>query len=110
MHDAQKLYIVTRRDLAPGMQVAQSVHAAFEFAKIHPLVTEAWMEQSNNICVLAVDDETQLAALYIAAKFLHLDCVEFREPDLDDEMTAIAIEPNDVSQRLVRDLDLALNV
>ena len=108
MHDTQKLYIVTRRDLAPGMQVAQSVHAAFEFARIHPIVTEHWMEISNNICVLAVKDEMELAGLYIAAKFLHLDCIDFREPDLDDEMTAIAIEPNELSQRLVRDLDLAL--
>lgn len=110
MHDTQKLYIITRRDLAPGMQVAQSVHAAFEFARIHPIVTEHWMETSNNICVLAVDDEIALIGLYATTKMLNLDSVDFYEPDLGNELTAIAIEPNELSQRLVRDLDLALNV
>lgn len=108
MHNTQKLYIVTRRDLTPGMQAAQSVHAAFEFARTHPLITEHWMENSNNICVLAVENEIELIGLLGATKMLNLDSVAFYEPDVGNELTAIAIEPCDISQRLVSRLDLAL--
>lgn len=108
MHDTEKLYIVTRRDIAPGLQVAQSVHAAFEFAMVHPIVTEHWIKNSNNICVLSVEDELELMALYFNAKMLNLDAIAFREPDLDNEFTAIAIEPCPESKRLVSRLELAL--
>lgn len=108
MHDTAKLFIVTRRDIAPGYQAAQSVHAAFEFAKVFPEVTKEWMTISNYICVLSVASETELKRVYKQAYFQMLDCIYFLEPDLNDQMTAIAIGPSPEAERLVSEYDLAL--
>lgn len=48
-----KLFIITRADLPPGVIAAQSVHAALAFAHEHPEVEGAWFAGSNNIVLLA---------------------------------------------------------
>lgn len=108
MHDTQKLYIITRNDLTPGMQAAQAVHAAFEFVSRYPKHAFRWMDQSNHICVLAVDHWRELIMLKSEAEIAGLKCILFREPDLDNEITAIAIEAHPEASRLVERLELAL--
>lgn len=81
------------------MQVAQAVHAAFQFAQAHPSVTAAWLADSQTIVVLNVADEAELVAWgeAVHGKRRQADrpYVLIHEPDLGGEATALAIAPDD---------------
>jgi homospermidine synthase len=47
-----RLRIVTRADLAPGLQIAQAVHAALAWQAEHPGLGATWMATSNTVAVL----------------------------------------------------------
>lgn len=95
------------------------MHAALDFTFEHPAVARQWHQESNTLVVLAVPDEHALADL-----IADIDCGDWRyrrtkpdgspylftafhEPDLDDALTAVAIEPD--GHHLVRKLPLALS-
>ena len=80
---AEKLYAVARADLPVGLRTAQVGHALIAW-------TLAYGEPPENLVVLAVKNLAELTEL--SAK-LEGDVVRFREPDLDDELTAIAAGP-----------------
>lgn len=104
-----RLYIVVRGDLPPGLQAAQAVHAAFQFYQAHPEITEKWLVDSNYLVILAVPDEDTLIRLYTEANMgRDLRALMVREPDLGDEATAVALEPGEGSQALCAQLPLAL--
>lgn len=103
-----KFYIVTRRDLSPGYQLAQSVHAALDFSLEYPELTKDWHSISNYICLLAAKDESELAALSDRLKKKDLKFIVFTEPDLNNEITAIAIEPGKRTRRVTSSFPLAL--
>lgn len=100
----QKLYVIVRSDLAPGLQLAQACHALRLFAADHPEVDKAWYEGSSNLVVLQAPSEEELLAL--AARAGEVPTSVFREPDLGDEVTAIALGPTGAG--LVSQLPLAL--
>lgn len=106
---ASKLYVVTRRDLRPGAQAVQACHAARQFAAEHPDLERAWFEASNTLALLAVPDEPALAQLAARASARGLRVAAFREPDLGDALTAIALEPGDGARRLCAGLPLTLD-
>lgn len=102
------LYVVTRRDLTPGYQGVQSQHALAEFAYFNKLSFEMWRRESNYLSWLSVKDEKELRRL---ARKIDEACLQFSvflEPDLDYQMTAIAIEPGRGSARILKRLPLAL--
>ena len=107
VHDHTKLYIVTRQDLPLGLQAAQMVHVAIEFSLEYPELTTAWHRDSNYVVCLSVEDLFELEELHIrlGKKFI---TVPFYEPDLDNEMTAFAIEPHPDVERQVSSIALAL--
>jgi peptidyl-tRNA hydrolase len=106
--EGDKLYVVVRNDLPPGVQLAQAIHAKDEFSMKFPDVNKAWYEQSNYICVLQVADEDSLSELESRATRLGIKYAYFCEPDRDHETTAIALEPGDATKELCKELDLAL--
>ena len=108
IQEDDKLYIITRRDLPDGMQLAQSCHIAFEFALQYPDETNLWMKNSNYICCLSAKDEDELYKLIQRAIDKEVCFSVFREPDIEDKITAIALEPGDRSRRLCSSLRLAL--
>jgi len=55
-----KLYIITRKDMSPGYQGVQSIHAAIQFTFEHPEKCKTWFEFSNYLAFLAVQDEAHL--------------------------------------------------
>jgi len=57
---------------------------------------------------LSVKNEEQLSLLLKKAKFKELKHTVFREPDIGDEITAIALEPGDRAKKLTNRLPLAL--
>jgi len=94
--------------LYPGLQIAQAVHAAFAFAHQRPELVGPWMHNSNYLIVVSVPDEGALMDLISEAAHRGIGRTATREPDLDDELTAVALEPGPAAARLCSSLPLAL--
>ncbi len=100
--------LVTRLDLAtPGSVLAQTVHAAFEFALQHPEETQKWNLESNYVVSLSVKDEAELMDLVEKLKLKGIKHTLFREPDLGDQATSVCIQPSDDARKLCSGLPLA---
>lgn len=108
MRPNQKLYVVTRRDLPPGSQAVQGMHALVEFSMYYRQKYEEWYRESNHLCFLSVANENALSSL--CGNLFREDVTHsaFREPDLGMSLTAVAIEATDRASGLVSDLTLAL--
>lgn len=104
-----RLYVVVDGSLAPGLQIAQAIHAKDEFTRAYPDVEREWARTSNTISVLAIGNEAALDALADRCAVMDVRCARFTEVDLDNRLTAIAIEPGYTSERLVRGLKPALS-
>ena len=104
----EKLYIITRRDLKPGLQAAQVAHAAFHFTYEHRPLALQWLQESNFLIILSAADEQELKSYGKLAEDLNLPVSWFHEPDINNELTAIAIAPSPVTVELCSDLPLAL--
>lgn len=88
--------------------MAQSCHVAFQFAAEHPDITNKWMNESNYICILESSNEYELCQLIEKTIKLNLKISVFREPDLGNQITSIAIEPSSISKKLCANFKLAL--
>jgi hypothetical protein len=84
------------------------VHAAFEFSDSHPDLVGPWLRESNFLVVVSVPNEAALYDLITAARSRGITACGVREPDVNDEITAVALEPGDVAARLCSSLPLAL--
>lgn len=89
----QKVYLVTRDDLTIGQQAVQSAHALAEFAVCCPGIFKSWHETSNTLVMLTANDERHLFSYVEKCKMKGIAVIEFYEPDLNNALTAIAIEP-----------------
>lgn len=106
--NGDKLYIVTRKDLSPGYQAVQSCHALRQFTEEHPEIDKAWFDKSNYLALLSVDNEQDLLNLIEQAENLNIKFSIFREPDIDNAITAITLAPCDASRRICSKIKLAL--
>ena len=104
----QKLIIITRRDLHPGYQAVQSSHAGIDFQHQHPEISKQWNTKSNYLIILSVENEEQLSLFIKKFKYHNLKTTVFREPDIDNQITAIVVEPGEKSKKLTSNLPLAL--
>lgn len=77
-----------------------------EFTALHPKVDLEWYQKSNTLALLSAQCEGNLQELLERAKRRGIHVAPFYEPDRDNELTAIAIEPRGKS--LCRQLPLAL--
>lgn len=102
-----RLYLITRSDLPPGARAAQLCHALREFVAVYPDHDRRWFETSNTLVLLEAENASELLVLRDRANDRDIPVVVFREPDLDNAITALAIGPS--GRRLVRDLPLALS-
>lgn len=100
--------MITREDIGAGYQGVQSIHAAIQFAMEHPTTNKEWFEKSNYLGFLSVTNEEELLRLAEKAASLGIECSIFREPDIDNQVTAIAIAPGTKSKKLCSNLNLAL--
>lgn len=99
-----KLYVVVRADLPAGQQAVQAVHAALAFQREHREVCVGL----DNLALLAAPDERSLAVLIRSAGDAGVPWESFQEPDLGDQLTAVALGP--AARRLVSSLPLALRL
>lgn len=106
--EGDKLYLVTRRDISAGYQAVQSCHAMRQFTADHPDIDLEWFKASNYLALLSVENEAELMRLLGKAADAGLRWSAFREPDVDGQITAIAIEPHERTAELCKSLPLAL--
>jgi hypothetical protein len=86
----------------------QSMHALRQFTAEHPEVDKHWFEKSNYLGLLSVSNENELTRLIEKAHHQGIKFSIFREPDIEDQITAIALEPGVKSKKLCSGLKLAL--
>ena len=101
-----RLYLVVRGDLKPGYRVPQLCHAQRLFAEEHSEIESEWYRESNTVVCLQVDGVEDIMRLSADAVIAGIAHSVFREPDLSDEPTAVALAPGDESKRLCSQLRL----
>lgn len=99
--------MVTRRDLHPGVQASQLVHAAIEFSVACPGQLLHWHDISNHIALLSVEDEESLLKLANKLSERGLSVTLFQEPDLDNQFTSFTVEACDRARKLTSHLPKA---
>lgn len=91
---------MTRRDLKLPYQSVQSAHAAIQFQYEHPELAKLWYKQSNYLAFLTVANEEELVKLIDKAEAKGIKHSIFREPDINNQITAVAFEATDEARRL----------
>lgn len=104
--EGDKFFIVVRSDIPVGRAAAQIVHAVVEFCLKHSSHILNWHSHSNYVAVLSVPNEIELMRLLIEAKDANVAYSAFKEPDLEYEYTAIALESSKASRALTEKLSL----
>lgn len=99
---------MTRADLNPGTQCAQAIHAAIDYGLKNPELLKEWHDISNHVGILSAKNERDLVDLIRRLEKKGIDYVAFREPDLGDCITAVALEPTDEARRAVSSFPLAM--
>ncbi len=82
------------------MRVAQATHAAIGFTFEHPGRAGPWYHNSNYLIMKEVENEKDLIFLIEKCEENQLAISVFQEPDLNHQITAIAIEPSKTTQRI----------
>ena len=79
-----------------------------EFCFQHPDIAKCWHDNSNYLGFLSVANEQELEELIEKAISQNICLSVFREPDIDNQITAIALAPGVKSKKLCSNLKLAL--
>ena len=86
----------------------QAAHAAIEFQHEHPEIAKEWNTNSKYLIFLSVENEEALKKILRKIQFKDIKHTIFTEPDIGNQLTAIAIEPREETYRLTSNLPLAL--
>lgn len=108
VQNTDKLYLITHKEIAPGYQAVQAAHALRQFTETYPEKDVEWYCNSNYLGLLSVETQVDLLALMFRAQDLGLRVTAFKEPDIGNEVTAIAIEPHPLATELCKNIPLAL--
>lgn len=92
--------------MSAGYRAVQSTHAAINFIFEHPSRAGPWWKSSNYLVQLEVNNEEELKELIRKLERHQLCFSVFREPDIGNLITAVAIEPSELTQKLVKKLPL----
>jgi len=85
----KKLYVLVRKDLPVSYIAVQAGHAVAEWL----LHDQRW--RNETLIYLGVKDEKELLHWIDKLDFKDIKYVKFREPDIGNQLTAIAILGND---------------
>jgi hypothetical protein len=86
-----KLYVIIRKDLTPSQQVVQSGHAIAEF-----LLTRPYTKWNNEtLVILGLDNLDELNKFIFKLDHRGIKWVGFKEPDIGNELTAIACDEDE---------------
>lgn len=84
------------------------MHAAIQFMFEHPEYSQEWFIHSNYLGFLSANDEEHLKNLTNKAMETGIKFSIFREPDIGNQITAIALAPGPQTKKLCSKLPLAL--
>ena len=87
-------------------QVIQSSHAAIQFQHEHPKLAREWYIHSNYLIFLSMENKQELETFIEKTKTLNIVHSIFREPDINNEITAIALNPCVESNKITSGLKL----
>ena len=90
-----KLYVVVRSDLSRSQQAVQAGHALAELLLWGPAQRISRQWNNHTLVYLRVRDLESLEQLKASLDKYQQYPVAFREPDIDDEMTAFALFESD---------------
>ena len=102
----EKFRVITRRDLSIAVQAVQAAHAAIDFQHEYPQVSTEWHKHSNYLAILTTKDEQSLTDLIVKASLRGIKYTVFREPDINNEITAVALEASNEAKKLCSNLPL----
>lgn len=95
------MYVIVRRDLTPSQQAVQGIHASLLAARQFSIPPHEY------VVLCAVRSERQLLRWFHKMKQAGIGVCAFREPDLDNSITALATEPvSGEDRRFFRSLQL----
>ena len=83
----KKLYVLVRKDLTCSSSAVQAGHAVAQWMLRHGH-TKMW--ENETLIYLGIDTEEELERWQQKLDLKNIECVVFREPDLDEQKTAIA--------------------
>ena len=95
----KKLYVIVRKDLSISQRAVQAGHAVAEFLLHGPF--SRW--SNGTLIYLGVKGLNQLENIKYKFKMEEIPYIEFREPDIGNETTAIA---TDIHNKHVERLNL----
>ena len=104
-----KLVTITRDDLSKGQQLAQTLHSSSRFAYHHPELHKEWIEKSEYVVSLSVNNEEQLQRLYYKLLDNGATVVAFHEPDIDNQLTSICYYGTPELRKITNKYKLALS-
>jgi len=85
-----KLYVIVRKDISISQRAVQAGHAVADYMLHSPL--SRW--NNGTLIYLGVKGLNQLESLKIKFKREGIPYTEFKEPDMNNETTAIATDMN----------------
>lgn len=100
------MVVVSRQDLPLSYQAVQSGHALADFILEHPEIAKTWHKLSNYLVYLSTSNEDELIKLIQLAESKGIVYTIFREPDLDNQITAVAFEPSELTRKMTSSLPL----
>lgn len=99
------MYVVVRKDLQPIVQSIQAGHAAIQFQHDEPQIAKEWHDKSKHLVYLSAKNENHLMDLIFKSQIKNIKYSVFKEPDINNEITAVAFEPK--AYRMLANLPLA---
>lgn len=96
MHQMNKLFVLVREDLDISYRFVQGAHAVAEWSLKYP---DQW--KNETLIFLSVKNEFQLIKWIEKLKIKKMKYVCFNEPDIGNEITAIAtLGDNEIFKKL----------
>jgi hypothetical protein len=88
--------------------MSQCLHSFRQFIREHPEVENNWFNISNYICILNVKNEFELNEIVEKCIEYNINFSLFKEPDYNNSITSITLEPGMKSKKITSHLPLAL--
>ncbi len=84
-----KLYVAVLDSLSNGAKMAQATHAVVELIEAPTEASRAWRRDSNTVVIVQLCKEKLESLSKVKG------ARSFREPDMGDALTAVAVVPTD---------------
>jgi len=89
--------------------MAQTVHSSNRFAYHYPELHRDWIEKSEYVVNLSIDNEDKLQRLYYKLQDNGAVVIAFHEPDIDNQLTSICYYGTPELRKLTSSLKLSLS-